>query len=210
MNRWWAVGEPVVVAEGDLDRVESALADGAVVAIPTDTVYGLAARLDRPGALGAVFAAKGRPPGLALPVLIGRWSQAGQVAGRLPRSASLLAARFWPGALTVVVPARPELGPLLGGDGRTAGLRQPDHPFVRALCRRVGPVACTSANRHGEPPCVTAAEVVRTFAADQVALVVDGGRCEGAPSTVVDCTTSPPVCVRAGRVPWSWVEAGLR
>lgn len=204
------MGEPAIVAMGELDRVEAALAGGAVVAIPTDTVYGLAARLDRPEAVAAVFAAKGRPPGLALPVLIGRWSQAARVAGRLPRTARLLAARFWPGALTVVVPALPEVGPLLGGDGRSVGLRQPDHPFVRALCRRVGPVACTSANPHGEPPCATAAEVVRAFSSDQVELVVDGGRCEGEPSTVVDCTATPPVCVRAGRVPWSWVEAGLR
>ncbi|MHB1777328.1 MAG: L-threonylcarbamoyladenylate synthase [Acidimicrobiales bacterium] len=204
------MAEPAVVGDGDLDEVAAALEAGAVVAIPTDTVYGLAARLDRPAALAAVFAAKGRPPGLALPVLVGRWSQVRPVAGRLPRTARLLAARFWPGALTVVVPALPEVGPLLGGDGRSVGLREPDHPFVRALCRRVGPVACTSANRHGEPPCATAGEVASTFGADEVALVVDGGRCEGAPSTVVDCTVSPPACVRAGRLPWSWVEAGLR
>jgi L-threonylcarbamoyladenylate synthase len=204
------VGEPAVVAEGDLDAAESMLAGGGVVAIPTDTVYGLAARLDRPQALAGIFAVKGRPPGLALPVLIGRWAQVHLVAGKLPPSARQLAARFWPGALTVVVPARPEVGPLLGGDGETVGLRQPDHPFVLALCRRVGPLACTSANRHGEPPCATAVEVVQAFGADQVPLVVDGGRCEGAPSTVVDCTASPPTCVRPGRVPWTWVEAGLR
>lgn len=198
------------IALANVGEIADLFFNSGVVAIPTDTVYGLAARLDRPAALAAVFAAKGRPPGLALPVLVGRWSQVRRVAGRLPRTARLLAARFWPGALTVVVPALPEVGPLLGGDGHSVGLRQPDHPFVRALCRRVGPIACTSANRHGEPPCATALEVASTFDADQVALVVDGGRCEGAPSTVVDCTVNPPACVRAGRLPWSWVEAGLR
>lgn len=190
--------------------VIAALDEGQVVAIPTDTVYGLAARLDRPEALERVFAAKGRPPGLALPVLIGRWRQVHEVASEWPRSASMVAARFWPGALTVVVPVRPHLGEHLGGDGRTVGLRHPDHKWVRALCRRAGPLAVTSANRHGEPPCTTAAEVQAAFAPGVLAVVVDGGRCDGVPSTVVDCVANPPACLREGGVPWPWIEAALR
>lgn len=203
-------GAPVVAGTAALAAVEDELAAGAGVAIPTDTVYGLAARIDRPEALAAVFAAKGRPPGLALPVLIGRWSQVRAVAPKLSKTAKLLAARFWPGPLTVVVPALPGVGPLLGGDGASVGLRQPDHPFVRALCRRTGPLAVTSANLHGRPPCTTAEEVAACFTRDEVALVVDGGRCDGVPSTVVDCRVSPPACLRAGAIPWSWVEAGVR
>lgn len=203
---------PVVPAEDPaaLDAAAAALAAGRVVAIPTDTVYGLGASIERPDGMAAVFAAKGRPPGLALPVVVGRWRQARQVAARWPRPASQLAARFWPGALTVVVPVDPELGKLLGGDGATVGLREPDHRFVRALCRLAGPIALTSANRHAEPPCTTAEAVRATFGDHEVALVVDGGRCDGAPSTVADCTVRPPACLRAGAIEWSWIKASLR
>lgn len=208
-----AVSGASVLDEGDpaaLDAVVAALDAGQVVALPTDTVYGLGARIDRPEGIEAVFRAKGRPAGLALPVVVGRWRQARQVAARWPTSASQLAARFWPGALTVVVPVDPGLGRLLGGDGVTVGLREPDRRFVRDVCRVAGPIALTSANRHGEPPCTTAAAVRAAFSAHDIALVVDGGACEGAPSTVVDCTVSPPACLRAGGVEWSWVEASLR
>lgn len=192
------------------DEVLAALDAGRVVGVPTDTVYGLAARIDRPEGLAAIFAAKGRPPALALPVLIGRWRQVHLVASEWPRAASAVAARYWPGPLTVVVPARPELGPLLGGDGRTVGLRRPRHREVQRLCREAGPLAVTSANRHGEAPGTTAAEVRAAFPDGEVAVVVDGGRCDGVPSTVVDCTVTPPVCLREGGVPWPWVEAALR
>ncbi len=207
------VGAPPVLDAADPAALEAAaleLADGQVVAIPTDTVYGLAARIDRPGGMAALFSAKGRPPALALPVLVGRWRQAREVASRWPRSASMLAARFWPGALTVVVPVDGELGSYLGGDGTSVGLRRPHQRFVQALCRRAGPLATTSANRHGAAPCTTASQVCEAFGADEVALVVDGGTCEGQPSTVVDCTVSPPACLREGGIPWSWIEASLR
>lgn len=193
-----------------LDAAADALANGLVVAIPTDTVYGLAARIDRPAAVAAIFEAKDRPPGLALPVLVGRWRQAREVAKSWPRSASMLAARFWPGALTVVVPVDPALGAILGGNGTSVGLRMPRHKLVRALCRKAGPLATTSANRHGAPPCTAASQVCEAFGAQDVALVLDGGICGGQPSTVVDCTVSPPACLRAGAIEWSWIEASLR
>lgn len=208
-----APGHPPVrgVATRDTEpAVLDALAAGSVVGLPTDTVYGLAARIDLPDAMAAVFRAKGRPPGLALPVLVGRWHQARDVAAEWPRSASMLAARFWPGALTVVVPVDPALGRHLGGDGASVGLRCPDHKLVRSLCRRAGPLATTSANSHGAPPCTTAAQVQAAFSTADVALVVDGGSCDGTPSTVVDCTCSPPTCLREGGIPWAWIEASLR
>ncbi len=206
-------GAPWMLDAADREALEAAVRElerGRVVAIPTDTVYGLAARIDRPEALAAVFAAKGRPPGLALPVLVSRWREARAVASSWPRSASMLAARFWPGALTVVVPCEPELGAHLGGGGTTVGLRRPRHKFVQALCHRAGPLATTSANRHGDPPCTTAAQVCSAFDVTAVALVVDGGTCDGLPSTVVDCTVSPPACLREGSIAWSWIEASLR
>lgn len=207
-----AGGPPPVVplGGGALAAALEALDAGRVVAVPTDTVYGLAARVDRPEGIAAVFAAKGRPPGLALPVLVGRWRQAKRVARSWPRSAAVLAARFWPGALTVVVPVADDLAGRLGGDGATVGVRRPDDRLVRALCRRAGPLAVTSANRHGLPPCTTAADVAEVFDAAAVSLVVDGGRCDGEPSTVVDCTVRPPACLRQGAIPWSWIEASLR
>ncbi len=208
-----ATARPPVLDAGDratLDAVAGALGDGAVVAIPTDTVYGLAARVDRPDAISAVFAAKDRPDGLALPVLVGRWRQAKEVAASWPREASMLGARFWPGALTIVVPVDPGLGTRLGGNGTSVGLRHPDHRFVRNLCRQAGPLAVTSANHHGAPPCTTAAAVCEAFDVTDIGLVVDGGTCDGVPSTVVDCTVTPPRCLREGGIAWSWIEASLR
>ena len=184
-----------------------ALEAGAIVAVPTDTVYGLAARLDRPEAVGGVFTAKGRPPGLALPVLIGRWRQIDEVATEWPPMASALAARFWPGPLTVVVATTPERGQLLGGSGATVGLRQPRHRFLQRLCREAGPLAVTSANHHARPPCTTAGQVAEAFGPEEVALVLDGGTCDGTPSTVVDCTSTPPTCLRQGAISWEWIEA---
>jgi L-threonylcarbamoyladenylate synthase len=198
------LGDPAALA-----AALAALAGGAVVAVPTDTVYGLAARVDRPAAVAAIFAAKGRPADLALPVLIGRWRQVRTVAGSWPRPASTVAARFWPGPLTVVVPAVAGLGELLGSD-ETVGIRRPRHRGVEALCEAAGPLAVTSANRHGEPPCTTATAVAGQFGGDAVPLVIDGGRCAGVPSTVVDCTVTPPACLREGGIPWEWVEAALR
>ena len=188
--------------------VAQALDAGQVVVLPTDTVYGLAARLDRPGALATVFALKGRPPGLALPVLVGSPRQVHQVAAAWPAAAASLADRFWPGPLTLVVPALPEVGAAVGGGGGTVGVRHPRHDFVGALCRETGPLAVTSANRHGEPPCTTAQAAAELFDGDL--LVVDGGTCDAPPSTVVDCTQSPPSCVRQGAVPWARVEEALR
>lgn len=195
-------GEP---PEG-LGAAAAALRAGLVVGIPTDTVYGLAADPSRPGATAQLFALKGRPTDAELPVLVADTAQAEELAGPdgLPPVARALVARFWPGALTIVVSRRDGLEWELGGTGDTIGLRCPASEIARALCRTVGPLATTSANRHGEPPHAGAAEVTADF---PELVVVDGGRCDGAPSTVVDVTVSPPVCLRAGGVPWPEVEA---
>jgi L-threonylcarbamoyladenylate synthase len=144
-------------------------------------------------------------------VLVRDVDQAREVAADWPDAAAALAARWWPGPLTLVVPAPPAVGALVGGDGHTAGLRCPDHALVRSLCAAAGPLAVTSANRHGEPPCRTADEVSAAIDHDAVVLVVDGGTCDGVPSTVVDCTVSPVRCLRPGAVPWEeivQVESG--
>lgn len=178
-----------------------ALREGLLVVVPTDTVYGIAADASVPAATARIFDAKRRPAGLQLPVLVDSLDQAAQVAVIDDRARALME-RFWPGGLTVVVPRRPDIRLELGDENGTVGLRCPDHPVPRALCAEVGPLATTSANVHGEPTPVTAAEVQRVFGG-AVAYVIDGGRCEGAPSTVVDTTSEQVVLLREGRVPWS-------
>ncbi len=198
---------PALLSADDLDAIVERLAGGAVVAVPTDTVFGLAALLT-PQSVARVFAAKGRPADLALPVLIGGWGQVGRVASSVPNAAATLAARFWPGPLTLVVPARRRIGALVGGSGRSVGIRWPDHPLIEELCLSLGPLAVTSANRHGEPPCTSAAQVRARFVANEVAAVVEG-RAAGVPSTVVDCTGRRPGCLREGATGWAEIEAAL-
>ncbi|MBV8984846.1 MAG: threonylcarbamoyl-AMP synthase [Acidimicrobiia bacterium] len=180
-----------------------ALRRGHVVVIPTDTVYGVAVDPTVEGATARLFAAKRRPFDVRLPVLVDSVEQATEVADLDPRARTLMA-RFWPGGLTIVLPMRTGVDLVLGnGAGApTVGVRCPDHDVPRRLCTAVGPLATTSANLHGQATPPTAAEVEELFG-DAVAVVVDGGRCEGEPSTVVDLTGSTARLVREGTVPWS-------
>jgi L-threonylcarbamoyladenylate synthase len=185
----------------------AALRVGDVVAIPTDTVYGLAVDPSLLGATDALFLLKDRPETLDLPVLVGTMEQAEALAGPsgLPTAARRLAQVFWPGPLTIVVPRRRGLDWALGVHGDTIGLRIPDHPVARALCDKVGALATTSANMHGEAPCTDAGAVERVFGSRLE--VVDGGRCAGAPSTVVAVIGDTLRCLRAGSVAWADVVA---
>jgi L-threonylcarbamoyladenylate synthase len=184
-----------------VDEAVAALREGLVVVIPTDTVYGVAADPFRPGATSRLFEAKGRPTRVQLPVLVDSIEQAESVATVDERARGLME-RFWPGGLTVVVRRRPGVDLELGDDTGTVGLRCPDHPVARRLCADVGPLATTSANLHGGATPPTAGEVAALFG-DAVAAVVDGGRCEGRPSTVVDCTGTDVVLLREGTVAWA-------
>jgi L-threonylcarbamoyladenylate synthase len=187
----------------------AALVDGSVVALPTDTVYGLAVDLTQPEAVAALFALKERPAGVALPVLVGSRDQVEQVAGHLELAASQLAARFWPGPLTLVVPRRRSFTTDLGGPPsarHTVGVRWPLHPLVTELCARIGPLAVTSANLHGQPPATTAAQVADTFGpADDLAVIVDGGTCDGIPSTLVECRGPASRGLREGSITYEQI-----
>ena len=185
-----------------------ALAEGWPVGLPTDTVYGLAADPFRPGATDRIFEAKRRPRTVALPVLVTGREQALTLTDAVPDMAVVLMDRFWPGALTVVLPLRPGLGADLGDDEVTVGVRCPAHSVARAVCEVAAPLATTSANLHGRPTFTTAAEVASAFGAS-VPVVLDGGTCAGLPSTVVDCTGHEPKLLREGRIPWSEVLAAL-
>ena len=201
-----AAGDPPPPAA--LEAAAKALAAGQLVCLPTDTVYGLAADPFHTGAVDRVFAAKRRPRDIELPMLVGDVEQALGLAYGVPPGAQQLMSRFWPGALTIILPRRPDLDADLGSDDATIGVRCPDHPVPLALCRAVGPIATTSANLHGSATPSTAAEVGAVFG-DAVAVVLDAGPCVGSPSTVVDCTGAEVKLLREGRVPWTEVQAAL-
>jgi tRNA threonylcarbamoyl adenosine modification protein (Sua5/YciO/YrdC/YwlC family) len=185
-----------------LDRAEGALDRGEVVVIPTDTVYGLAACAGSPGASATVFALKQRPTDVPLAVLVADEAQAVALLDDLPDWAAALMDDFWPGPLTIVGRRRPGVTLDLGASAGTVGVRCPDHEFVRALSDRVGPLATTSANLHGQPTPRTAAAVIAQLAPTlgPESLVVDGGPCTGSASTVVDVTGAEPVVLRQGPV----------
>jgi tRNA threonylcarbamoyl adenosine modification protein (Sua5/YciO/YrdC/YwlC family) len=180
----------------DPHTAAEALRAGNVVAVPTDTVYGLAADAAQPGAVELLFELKRRPRDVHIPVLVADVDQAREVAVIAAPYVERLLARFWPGALTVVLDR-------VDGDG-TVGVRCPDNPVVRDLCRSVGPLATTSANLHGSPPLTSAEAVVAQFGPSLA--VIDGGGRDGLPSTVVDCTDGAgPVLLRAGALDFGLV-----
>lgn len=197
---------PVLPAHGDpppagvIEAAAEALAGGDIVGLPTDTIYGLAADPFHTGASDRLFRVKGRPRSVELPVLVADREQALALCSAVPASAVRLIERYWPGPLTLVLPRRPDLSADLGEDDATIGLRCPAHPVPLAICRLIGPIATTSANRHGSPPLASARELADELG-DEVALVLDAGPCLGLPSTVVDCTGEEPRVLREGRVP---------
>lgn len=183
-----------------LEAAVEALLAGQIAVIPTDTVYGVAAAATVPGATARLFTVKQRPTEVALPVLCADEASARSLAGDLPPGAARLMAGCWPGPLTIVVPRRPGLDLDLGGPDRTTvGLRVPDADIVRTIAARVGPLACTSANRHGQPTPATAAGAAAALGPG-VAEVVDGGPCTGAPSTVVGWSEGALRIYREGAV----------
>jgi L-threonylcarbamoyladenylate synthase len=189
-----------------IDAARDVLVAGELVVIPTDTVYGLAALLDRPPAVEKIFVVKERDRDLAIPVLVDSLETAGAV-GRFDDRAMRLARYFWPGSLTIVVPIKDAIEADLGGDGRSVGLRVPDHTFCLALLTETGPLAATSANPSGDATPTMPDTIVETFG-DQVALYVYGGSRGGNPSTVVSLINGPEL-LREGSVGWSEIRQVL-
>jgi tRNA threonylcarbamoyl adenosine modification protein (Sua5/YciO/YrdC/YwlC family) len=187
-------------ADGRAAAVE-ALRAGGLVALPTDTVYGIAIALATPGGIERLFAAKRRPPDKGIMLLLDDAAQAPE-AGLMTPAATALAAALWPGGLTVVVPQRHDVrwpAELTGG-ATTIGLRVPDHDAPRVLARGVGPLPTTSANVSGLPEAADA-EAILDQLGDAIDLVLDGGRARGGPaSTIVDCSGTFPRILRVGAV----------
>lgn len=201
-----AFGDPPPA--GAVDAAVRALAGGDIVGLPTDTVYGVGADPFHTGASDRLFALKGRPRNVVLPVLVADEEQAFALSCAVPAAARALARHFWPGPLTLVLPRRPDLLADLGEDDATIGVRCPDHPVPLAICSRLGPLATTSANRHGQPPATTAGAVVDALGPELV-LVLDAGTCDKPASTVVDCTGQAPRILRAGQLTEDMLMAAL-
>ncbi|GMR11416.1 MAG: hypothetical protein BMS9Abin28_2248 [Anaerolineae bacterium] len=182
-----------------LDRAISILQGGGLIALPTDTVYGLAADAWNGEAVSKLYEVKGRSELKSVPVLVSGEAAIEEVAARPSERVRALAAEFWPGPLTLVVDRRNELPSEVSATG-TVGLRAPDHEFALTLIRKFGPLAVTSANRSGQPNSTAAVQVIETLSG-KVDLVVDGGEIAGGvPSSVVDLTKNPPALLRQGPI----------
>lgn len=181
-----------------LDEAVNVLSRGGLVVLPTDTVYGIAADAFTPPAVQALLDAKGRGRQMPPPVLIGDVRTLDGLATDVPDGARALAEAFWPGGLTLIVRAQPSLAWDLGETRGTVALRVPDHETARALLRRTGPLAVSSANRTGSPAAVTAQDAYDQLG-DSVAVYLDGGDAPGqVASSIVDCTGATLRLVRAG------------
>lgn len=196
------------------------LAQGGLLALPTETVYGLGARADDDAAVARIFAAKGRPADHPLIVHVPNAEAALSFVAAFPPVARRLVDAFWPGPLTVIVPRHPRVARAAAGGHDTIGLRCPDHPVARALLqacaeRDVLGIAAPSANRFGRISPTRAVHVVEEFqdqgpagaGLDEV-WVLEGGACEvGIESTIVDCSRGHPVLLRPGRLTLAEIEA---
>jgi L-threonylcarbamoyladenylate synthase len=194
----------------DVDRALSVLRAGGLVAVPTETVYGLAADASNADAVRRVFAVKGRPAGHPLIVHVGAAAQLGDWAASIPPAAEVLADACWPGPLTLLVPRSATVLDLVTGGSTSVGVRVPAHPLTLELLARFGGgLAAPSANRFGRVSPTTA-DHVRADLGDEVDFVLDGGSCPvGVESTIVDCTVDPPQVLRPGGISSEEIESLL-
>jgi L-threonylcarbamoyladenylate synthase len=191
-----------ILSMDDPSAFEQALAllqQGEVIAFPTDTVYGVGAAGLQAHAVAGLFVVKDRPRTQAIPLLLADAADLRVVCPAVPPMADDLAVRYWPGGLTLIVPAAPHLPTELLAGGATVAVRIPDHDPLRALIRRLGqPLAATSANLHGGPNPASA-EAVGSQLGGRLPLILDGGPTAGdVPSTIVDLTGHEPRVLREG------------
>ena len=191
-----------------LEQALAALRAGEAIGLPTETVYGLAADASRPEAVRRVFALKGRPADHPLIVHVAGAEQLDDWALDIPAAARALAARFWPGPLTLILRKQPQVPDEVTGGQATVGLRCPAHPLALALLRAFGGgLAAPSANRFGRISPTTAAHVRGEFG-DAVPVVLDGGECEvGIESTILDLSGATPRILRPGRISQAELES---
>jgi L-threonylcarbamoyladenylate synthase len=196
-----SVKEKVGILQGQLEKGVKILQEGGIVAFPTDTVYGLGADAYNPKAVKRIYEVKKRPRQLSFPLLIGDLSQLTAVADPISEIAWFLARRFWPGAVTLVLPKAASL-PAYLARGASVAVRIPNHPTCLALIRFLGnPIIGTSANISGKPAALTAREVEQQLG-DRIDFIINGGQCPGGKeSTIIDVTHEMPVILRQGIIP---------
>jgi L-threonylcarbamoyladenylate synthase len=184
-----------------VEQAAAALRRGEVVALPTETVYGLAANALDESAVRKIFEAKGRPSHNPIIVHVSNLAMARRCAAQWPVLAEKLAAAFWPGPLTIVVERAPEIPGIVTADGETVGVRWPSHPIMQAVIRACGfPLAAPSANRSNEISPTNATHVAASLG-ERISLIVDGGQSQvGIESTVLDLTVTPPRLLRPGMI----------
>ncbi|WP_368220908.1 L-threonylcarbamoyladenylate synthase, partial [Anaerotruncus rubiinfantis] len=184
-----------------LDQAAALLREGKLVAIPTETVYGLAANALDPQAAHAIYTAKGRPGDNPLIVHVSDLSQIPPLVKTVPDALRRLAEAFWPGPMTVIMEKSDKIPPATSGGLETVAIRMPSHPVARELIRRSGvPLAAPSANLSGSPSPTTAQHCIDDLTG-RVDVIVDGGECEvGVESTVLTLCTDPPSVLRPGAV----------
>lgn len=189
------------MTDQEIEKAAEVLRAGGLVAFPTETVYGLGADASNPAAVKKIFAAKGRPADHPVIVHIADMSELKHWAAEVPRAAWLLAEKFWPGPLTMVLKRAPHVSDLISGGQNTIGLRVPGHPVAQQLLKAFGGgIAAPSANKFGRLSPTTA-EHVREELGNAVEMILDGGACDvGIESTIVDLTREPPAVLRPGRV----------
>jgi L-threonylcarbamoyladenylate synthase len=187
------------------------LKEGGVVAFPTDTVYGLGACINLPQAVARVYEVKGRAKNIPLPLLLADKSQIEEVAEVVPPLARLLAEKFLPGGLTMVLFKSKAVPDTVTSGGKTVAIRIPAHPVPLALARGVGtPIVGTSANLSGQPSALTAEEVYAQLDG-RVDLIIDGGRRPGGrESTIVDLTGKTPRVLREGAISREELKSAYR
>lgn len=195
-----------------VDEAIKLLREGAVIAVPTETVYGLAADAMNESAILRIFELKGRPSSLPLAVLIENDKMLSQFARDIPEEVFLLTKHFWPGPLTIVLKKLPQILAILTADKDTIGLRSPNHPLTQAILHEFGGgLAAPSANLFGCKNPTAAREVEKAFG-DKLAFIVDGGPCSiGIESTIVDLSCSPHFRIlRVGAIPKEEIERVLK
>ena len=192
--------------DSGINQAITILKRGGIVAFPTDTVYGLGAGAYLPHAIEKVYQVKERPRKMALPLLLADITQISEVSSEVPEVAWVLAESFLPGALTLVLSAAASVPSIVTAGGRTVAVRVPAHPVPMALVKGLGsPIVGTSANISSGSSPITADEVASQLG-DRIDLIIDGGRCSGGESTIVDVTGVKPVIIRQGAISWGTLK----
>lgn len=184
-----------------LNEVVRIIAEGGIVAFPTESFYGLGVDATNPHAIKRLFKIKKRDPDLPILILISSLRELPKYAISIPSEAKRMGKKFWPGGLTMIFQSSPLLPSVLTAGKGKVGIRISSHPLAHALTRALNvPITGTSANISGRPPCIIADQVVKCFGED-LDLVLDGGRTQGKyPSTMLDVTVDPPSIIRKGIV----------